>query len=114
MPRKRSIQLRRSGRTRLLVGGMREPLRDYRRLNFTGFLRGAPANHVVVFLDLARVNVVNLLVGVILTDPLRRAVVHTSLFESAAGFANGQTGGRFIHSYNSTFPPRLLGRLSLG
>jgi len=32
MPATDSIQVSLSGQTRLLVGGMREPLRDYRRL----------------------------------------------------------------------------------
>src|SRR5260370_5868143 len=78
-------------------------------MNFAGLLRSALANHVVAVFNLAGVNVVDLLVGVILTDPFRRAVVHTGLLQTRTRLTNRQRRLLLTASFNSTFPARLLG-----
>src|SRR5260221_5507572 len=78
-------------------------------MNYAGLLLSALANHVVLFFNLAGVNVVDLLVGVILADPLRRGVVRTGLLQSPTHLTNLQRGARLIDQYNSTLPARLLG-----
>src|SRR5258708_10704368 len=78
-------------------------------MNFAGLLRSALANHVVAVFSLAGVNVVDLLVGVILTDPFRRAVVHTGLLQTRTRLTNRQRRLLLTASFNSTFPARLLG-----
>src|ERR1700751_4689523 len=80
-------------------------------MNYAGLLRSAFANHVVLFFDLAGVNVVDFLVGVILTYPFRRAVIRTGLLQTPTHLTNRQGGACLIDPDNSTFPARLLGGL---
>src|SRR4029077_3444983 len=96
-------------RTRLL--GVGEPLRDYGCVDYAGTGRSALANHEVPVFNLAGVNVVDLLVAVILTDPFRRTVVRTGLLYTPTRLSNSQSRLLLTASFHSTFPARLL-RLS--
>src|SRR5260370_26705150 len=82
-------------------------------MEYAGLVQSALANHVVLVFNLAAVNVVDLLGGVILTDPFRRAVVRNGLLYTRTRLTNSQSRLLVTASYNSTFPARLL-RLGRG
>src|SRR6267143_1951546 len=87
---------------------MGEPLRDESCVDYAALLRGALANHIVPVINLAGVNVVDLLVAVILTHPFRRAVVRTGLLYTPTHLTNSQSRVLLTGCFNSTFPARLL------
>jgi hypothetical protein len=76
-------------------------------MEYAGLVVSARANHVILLFNLADVNVVDLLVGVILTDPFRRGVVHNGLLQAPTSLTNSQSRIFLTASYNSTFPARL-------
>src|SRR5215470_10782694 len=87
---------------------MGEPLGDQGCVEFSVLAESTPANHVVAVFNLAGVDVVDLLIGVILTDPLRRAVIYNGPLQRPTHLTNSQTGIVFTASCNSTFPTVLL------
>src|SRR6267143_5660057 len=106
LTRDRGVSTCVTDRTRLL-GGVGEPLRDQSCVDYAA-LRSALANHIVPVFNLAGVNVVDLLVVVILTDPFRRAVVRTGLLCIRTHITNSQSRVLLTGCFNSTFPARLL------
>src|SRR4029077_2519487 len=91
-----------------LVGGMGQPLGDYRGVYLAGLLSRALADYVVPVFNLGGVNVIDFLIAVVLAHPLRRAVEHTGLLQRRTRLTHRQAGFCLTASYNSTFPARLL------
>src|SRR5215475_10663611 len=87
---------------------MGEPLGDQGCVEFAVLADGTLANHVVAVFNLAGVDVVDLLIGVILTDPFCRTVIHNGPLQCPTLLTNSQTGIVFTASLNSTFPAALL------
>src|SRR5437870_8094124 len=78
-------------------------------MEYSTFAPSALADYEVPILDLARVDVVDLLIAVELTDPFRRAVVLDGHFSvGRSRFTYGQRRFFRTASYDSTFPARLL------
>src|SRR5882672_545323 len=84
-------------------------------MDYGVLVRSAPANHEVPVFNLAGVNVVDLFVAVILTDPFRRAVVYTGPLCTPARLTKRQRRLLLTASLNPTFHARLLrfGRILL-
>src|ERR1700680_1770860 len=73
---------------------MGESLGDERGVEYAILAPSALADHSITVFNLAGINIVNLLAAVLLTDPLRRAVVSDVPLLARTPLAKGQS--RFI------------------
>ena len=74
----------------------------------------ALADHAIIILNLADINVIDLFAAVLLTNPVRRAVVLDGLLEARAHLTNRQRRFILTASYDMTLPARPLRELRLG
>src|SRR5206468_3470897 len=92
------------GRTHLIG----EPLRARTGMQYSVFVPSAQADHAIIVLNLAGIDVVYGFTVVLLTGPLGRAVVQDSLLDIRVSIPNRQSRIIFIASGDNTLHTALL------
>src|SRR2546429_883641 len=85
-----------------------EPLRDEGGVHHAVLVPSSHADHPVVVIDLASIDVVDFLAAMLLTSEFGRAVVRNGLLHARAPLTNCQRGFILIASGDNTLPASLL------
>src|SRR5437588_9180389 len=85
-----------------------EPLRDETGVHHAVLVPSSHADHPVVVIDLASIDVVDFLAAMLLTSEFGRTVVRNGLLHARAPLTNGQRGFILITSGDDTLPASLL------
>src|SRR5438552_4593608 len=85
-----------------------EPLRDESGVEHAVLVPSSHADHPVVVIDLASIDVVDFLAAMLLTSEFGRAVVRNGLLHARAPLTNCQRGFILIASGDNTLPASLL------
>src|SRR2546427_2902096 len=85
-----------------------EPLRDEGGVHHAVLVPSSHADHPVVVIDLASIDVVDFLAAMLLTSEFGRAVVRDRLLHARAPLTNCQRGFILIASGDNTLPASLL------
>src|SRR5437016_8371035 len=84
-----------------------EPLRDQGGVHHAVLVPSSHADHPVVVIDLASIDVVDFLAAMLLTSEFGRAVVRNGLLHARAPLTNCQRGFILIASGDNTLPASL-------
>src|SRR5881396_773861 len=85
-----------------------EPLRDEGGVHHAVLVPSSHADHPVVVIDLASIDVIDFLAAMLLTSEFGRAVVRNRLLHARAPLTNGQRGFVLVASGDNTLPASLL------
>src|SRR5947199_2930804 len=85
-----------------------EPLRDEGGVHHAVLVPSSHADHPVVVIDLASIDVIDFLAAMLLTSEFGRAVVRDRLLHARAPLTNGQRGFVLVASGDNTIPASLL------